>query len=308
MGSSLLDDEFTVGPRGTMSSRNSLRLPDFIGVGPPRTATTWLHEALTGHVCLPQGVKETDFFVYDYHQGLEWYSAHFRNCSPDLPVGEFSPNYFIGTQVRERIAEHVPNCKIICTLRDPVERLYSHYRKACEGGYFSGTFEKCLEKRREILEWSKYATYVGAWRRSFGKDNVLILLQDDLRADAQEFLNQVCDFISIPRFHLSDPAMQYKLVNAIPRRPKYPRIAYVARRVRERLRQNGHYAIVNLIKKTSIRNFVYSGGPEFEAPRVETDSKLRKYFQGEIEALEEMLERDLSAWKTRHLVPPEPHT
>ena len=30
-----------------------LRLPDFIHVGPARCGTTWLHEALNGHVRLP---------------------------------------------------------------------------------------------------------------------------------------------------------------------------------------------------------------------------------------------------------------
>src|SRR6266853_4563132 len=96
----------------SISIRNQTvgRLPDFIGVGPPRTATTWLHEVLSGHVGLPQDVKETDFFVHKYDNGLEWYAAHFRTCPPGRPIGEFSTNYFIGTQTRERIATHIPVC------------------------------------------------------------------------------------------------------------------------------------------------------------------------------------------------------
>jgi len=278
-------------------AHNSLRLPDFIGVGPPRTATTWLHEVLSGHVGLPEGVKESDFFVWQYSKGLEWYAAHFRNCRPDRPIGEFSPNYFAGAHTRERIARDIPGCKIICTLRDPVERTYSHYRKMREGEYFSGTFEECLEKRPGMLNWSKYASQIREWRRLFRAENVLVLIQDDLKSNPQDYLNQVCDFIQIPRIQLANSASQDKMVNAIPSLPRNPRIARLARIVRDRLQKHGYYGAVKLFKGTVLRNFLFGGGPAFEPLRAETDARLREIFRSEVEALEDMLGRDLSAWK-----------
>lgn len=277
---------------------NSLRLPDFIGVGPPRTATTWLHETLSGHVGLPEGVKETDFFVWQYNKGLEWYAAHFRNCPPGLPTGEFSPNYFVPAHARERIAKDIPGCKIICTLRDPVERTYSHYRKMREGEYFSGSFEECLEKRPDVLRWSKYGSYVSAWRQHFSKENVLVLIQDDLKANPQAFLDQTCDFIRISRIQLANSTSKDKMVNAIPNLPRNPRLARVARRVRDGFQKRGNYTMVNLLKSTGIRDLLFSGGPAFEALHPETDARLREFFRPEVEALEEMLGRDLTAWKT----------
>lgn len=281
-----------------MPRNKHLRLPDFIGVGPPRTATTWLHEALGGHVGLPSGVKETDFFVYKYEKGLEWYAAHFADCSLDRPIGEFSPNYFIGAQARERIARDIPGCKILCTLRDPVQRIYSHYRKMREGEYFSGTFEACLEKRPDILEWSKYATYVSAWRQLFGTSNVTVFFQEDLKANPQNFLNQATDFIGISRIPLADFGASDKMVNAIPTLPRNPRIAKLARRARERLQENGNYRLVNLAKKIGLRDLLFSGGPAFESISAETDARLRDFFLPEVERLEDMLNRDLSRWKT----------
>lgn len=281
-----------------MPKMNSLRLPDFIGVGPPRTATTWLHEVLCGHVGLPEGVKETDFFVWHYDKGLEWYAAHFRNSPADLPIGEFSPNYFGVAQARERMAKDIPGCKIVCTLRDPVERSYSHYRKMREGEYFSGNFEECLEQRHNVIGWSKYSTHINEWQRLFGRENLLILIQDDLKSDAQGFLDQFCDFIRIPKFPLSDSTMQDKKVNAIPSLPRYPRIARSARVLRDRLQKRGFYTVVNILKSPALRNFLFSGGPSFEPLRPETDAQLREVFRPEVEALEQMLGRDLSAWKT----------
>lgn len=276
---------------------NALRLPDFIGAGPPRTATTWLHEALSGYVGLPSGVKETDFFVWQYEKGLDWYAAHFQKCAPDRIVGEFSPNYFIWPEVRERIARDIPNCKIICTLRDPVERTYSHYRKMREGEYFSGSFEDCIQKRPRLLDWSKYASQVSAWRNAFGQKNVLVLFQDDLKIDPQMFLNQACDFIGISRIPLPGTQPRDNLVNAIPRSPRNSHLARAARVVRDRLQKRGNYAVVNWLKKTGVRDYLFSGGSSFEPLRPETDARLREIFLPETEALEKMLGRDLSAWK-----------
>ena len=281
-----------------MPTTSALRLPDFIGIGPPRTATTWLHEILSDHVGLPLGVKETDFFIWQYDKGLKWYAAHFRDCPTNRPIGEFSPNYFVGAQAPERIARDIPACKIICTFRDPVERTYSHYRKMREGEYFSGSFEECLQERPRVVEWSKYATYLSAWLQYFSKENILVLIQDDLKANAQGFLDRVCDFIGIPGIEVSNSPSKDKLVNAIPSLPRNPRLARAARIIRDRLQKRGSYTTVNLLKRTGIRNLLFSGGPSFEPLRPETATRLREFFRPEVEALEEMLERDLTRWKT----------
>jgi len=48
------------------SGSTQLRLPEFIGVGPARTGTTWLNEAPLEVAGLPEGVKETRFFGERY--------------------------------------------------------------------------------------------------------------------------------------------------------------------------------------------------------------------------------------------------
>jgi len=84
------------------------RLPDFLGVGPPRAATSWLDAVLRGHVGLPREIKEVDFFVKNYARGPEWYSSYFVGCDPRLPVGEICPSYFGSEDGRGRIAELIP--------------------------------------------------------------------------------------------------------------------------------------------------------------------------------------------------------
>ena len=103
------------------------KLPDFIAVGPPRTGTTWLDEVLRGHVSLPENIKETHFFTANFPNGLGWYEDHFRSSAAGRPIGEVCASYFTSAEARGRIADSIPRCAIICTLRDPVARLYSQY-------------------------------------------------------------------------------------------------------------------------------------------------------------------------------------
>src|SRR6202167_2725285 len=132
-----------------------LRLPDFIGVGPGRTGTTSLHEVLKGRVNLPAGIKETDFFTTNYHKGIEWYAHHFRDADRTRPVGEVNP-YFGFPEAAERIATHIPRCRIICSFRNPVERIYSAYKL---WRHYTLTFDPLdvfLEKRTPAVGGRRY--------------------------------------------------------------------------------------------------------------------------------------------------------
>jgi hypothetical protein len=54
---------------------------------------------------------------------------------------------------------------------------------------------------------------------------------------------------------------------------------------------------VDLAKRLGLSKFLFSGGRNFERLRPETAARLREFFRPEVDALEEMLQRDLSAWK-----------
>ena len=82
-------------PVGGMSRTVPRRLPEIIGAGPGRTGTTWLHRVLEGHVDLPWGVKETQFFNTFYDKGIDWYAHHFRYATGQRKIVEICPSFFI---------------------------------------------------------------------------------------------------------------------------------------------------------------------------------------------------------------------
>src|SRR5437660_6941692 len=78
------------------------QMPHCIAVGVGRSGTTWLHEVLTGHVGLPYGVKETDFFLRKYGNGIDWYKSFFGHCAAGIPILEICPTYFSSSEARQR--------------------------------------------------------------------------------------------------------------------------------------------------------------------------------------------------------------
>jgi hypothetical protein len=278
------------------------KLPDFIAVGPPRTATTWLHEALKEHVSLPTGVKETHFFSWNFAQGSSWYQSHFRDSPPGRPIGEICPDYFDRPESRERIARLIPRCRIICTLRDPVKRLYSNYRQIrCEGWIGAVSLEQALELHRKwsgpgnMFGASTYAPHLRGWRETFGARNVLVMLNDDLEKSPQDYLGQVCAFIGIPPIDLARSPVREQRVNAMMRAPRSARLAFGARKFRELLRRHRLYGLSEGF--APLWEFCSGGGAEFAPLDSATERRLREYFRPDVEALEKLLGRDLSVWK-----------
>jgi len=76
---------------------------DFVAVGPPRTATTWIHEYLKRQqdVRLPKELKETHFFSWKYEKGIDWYFSHFASSGPHKITGEVCPTYFDSPRAAE---------------------------------------------------------------------------------------------------------------------------------------------------------------------------------------------------------------
>jgi hypothetical protein len=278
------------------------RLPNFIAVGPPRTATTWLHEILKAYIGLPSGVKETQYFLNNYSLGISWYQSFFQRCSPDLPIGEIAPTYFDQPEARQRIKETIPDCKIVCTLRDPVARIYSQYKVWTSMGLIDGAFDYRL-LHQYLGACGSYAFNIKAWIAMFGRDRVLVLCQEDLEADPQGFVNLICAFIGCPTIDMRASRLRSRRVLRILRRPRNPKLALQARKfkdwaVRHKLGRVAHiFETDNLVF-----NLCFGGGQLFGPLEPAVESQLRSLLCPEIEELEVLLGRDLTHWKvSRHL-------
>jgi len=279
-----------------MADRHAPRLPDFVGVGPGRTGTTWLDEVLRPHACLPYGVKETDFFNRHYDRGIDWYAAHFRKCGGAKPVGEIC-GYFPFVEVPMRIKRHMPECRIIVTVRDPIARVYSHYKMMRRYAFTTLGLEEALERDRFLGAASRYGEYLPLWLDTFGPNRVLVAFYDDLRADAQGYVDRIAEFSGIARFELGDRRIREEAVHSFERAPKNSRLARRGRKLRDWLRDRRAKWALGLLDRAGVWAYCFGRGEPYPPLAEDVDARLRARFLPEVEALERLTGRDLTAWK-----------
>ncbi|HEY9158432.1 sulfotransferase [Candidatus Binatus sp.] len=272
------------------------RLPDFIAVGPPRTATTWLYEVLKGHVGLPLEKKETDFFSKHYDKGIDWYADYFRHCPPAMKIAEVCATYFASPQAPERIARHLPECRIICTFRDPVSRAYSFYRLLRRNAWTKLSFEEAAAKHRETREQNRYGFHLARWQRQFSADHVLVGLLDDLEADAQAFVDRVTAFVGIDQIVIP-PARAFERVHTVETAPPSRRLVRTARNITTWMNSRRMHRTARWLRKSALGRFVYEGGRPYEPLAPEVEARIRELYRPEVEEFEALIGRDLSAWK-----------
>ncbi len=277
--------------------RAAASLPDFVAIGPTRTGTTWLHGVLYHRACLPDGIKETRFFDMFYSKGFDWYLQYFRACPEGRPRGEVSPTYFRSAEARERIAKDIPSCKIICTLREPVARAYSQYRMLQRQGVVRGSFETQVKSDENLTTASRYGYHLGAWLERFGREQVGVFFYDDLQAHEQQFADAVCRFIGVPRVLLTPETARFLDRNEAAYASRNPLFAYNARRLRFWLQEHHANWASELLERAGLWRFCAGGGEAFPPLEPEVEMRLREYFLPEVEAVEQLTNRDLSAWK-----------
>jgi hypothetical protein len=272
-------------------------LPSFFVVGPPRTGTSWLHEVLRGKVILPSPTKETRFFDTHFNRGLDWYRAHYPERNNGQRIGEIAPTYFASPEARERIAELVPAARVVCIFRDPVDRLVSLYRIKRAYGLVPWNFEQALIHDAEFLETSRYSANLKAWHAMFGNENVLATIYDDLRSNPQSFLNRILDFVGIPRFALTPSQKNSVHGSESLTHPRSFRRTRNASRVADWLKAQRMDKLVAAVRNSPLRRLFLGGGEPFGTPSTELSAQLRELFLPEINEMERILMRDLSAWK-----------
>lgn len=273
-----------------------LVLPSFFIVGPPRTGTSWLHHVLSKHTVLPREIKETRFFDVHFHRGIAWYRAHYPKSIENMKVGEIAPTYFASAEVRARISALNPRAKIVCTFRNPVDRVLSLYRLKRAYGMFPWNLEEAMRKDPELIESSKYATHLTAWLSAFGVDRVLATVYDDLRRDPQQYMDVLVDFIGVRRFPLTSIELMHSSDEmTLPRNYQRTRMGTM---VADWLKAHHLAKVVRKVKRSRMLKLFLGGGSNFAEVPPAVIHKLYEQFRPEVEKLEVLLDRDLSAWKS----------
>jgi hypothetical protein len=181
------------------------RLPDFVIIGAMKSATSTLYQWLRArpdvHMAWP---KETNYFAVpkSWERGLEWYRGQFSDAAEDQLAGEASviytsPQY--GDVAAERMAEAIPNAKLIYIVREPIARLRSHYRHEAQRHRETRSLIECLsEPGNTYLGHSLYHARLEPYARLFPRERILVLRFDDLVSSPNPAWFEAQRFLGLP--------------------------------------------------------------------------------------------------------------
>lgn len=171
---------------------DNLHPPSFIIVGAMRSGTSWLSVALRKHPVIWMLQFEPFYFSNNPLQySLDEYMALFIPGNHFELTGEKSSNYDLFIP---EIRQTFPDTKLIYIVRDPFDRLVSHYFHTLKRGYphsflefIDADFESCLER-------GMYFENVPMGKT---QNRLLILFFEDLAEQPERLLNQVLDYLDV---------------------------------------------------------------------------------------------------------------
>lgn len=174
--------------------------PNLLGIGAQKCASTWVYRVLEEHpdVCMSDP-KELDFFSFHYHFGFRWYESHFTAVKPVRIAGEISPSYLCDAMAAERAFAYNPGFRVVVTLRDPVERMFSNHLHEIRLGHIGSgtTFEEGLENNPMYFEQSRYGHYLSSWFRVFPREQILVLFQEEVEKNPLQQAERLESFLGL---------------------------------------------------------------------------------------------------------------
>ncbi len=182
------------------------RLPDFLIVGAPRSATTALSAMLSAlpDVFIPPE-KELFFFSDRYDDGVAAYARHFASAG-ERRAGEATPTYLASDVAAARMAEVVPSARLVAVLRDPVARAWSHYWHRRIWGREQRTFAAAVEDEDagrmpdldgRYVEVGMYHHQLERLEQHFPRESVHVAFFDDVVRATPGTIDAICRFIGV---------------------------------------------------------------------------------------------------------------
>jgi hypothetical protein len=183
-------------------------LPDFLIIGAAKSGTSTLYNLLRSHPHVrPAAHREIHYFDKNFEKGVEWYRVHFKPGTKRggrrTITGESSPVYLSDKQVPQRVAEVVPEARLIALLRNPVDRAYSHYQQAVRAGRVRLSFEQVIEaeishgRSKRFLARGIYVDQLKRWHQVFDREQLLVLKSEDFFSTTQDTLKRILTFLDL---------------------------------------------------------------------------------------------------------------
>ncbi|MBU0730974.1 MAG: sulfotransferase [Proteobacteria bacterium] len=296
-------------------------LPNFFIIGAPRSGTTYMHNCLKQHpqIFFPI-IKEPSFFSYDKNnpkivelyskldaayghkliRSMDEYANLFIDVKDKSSIGESSTNYLYFPNTAQNIYKHVPTAKIIVSLRNPVDALYS----ICTWAYmykfiYTPFFNLSIkEQLNTINEFDRfyfnpyfYYKYLSEYLSVFDRSRIKIVIFEEWIKEPEKCIPEIFNFLELD----TKSKVEYNVEEF---KSDIIRSLFIKKIIRRFFLE-----ISNIINPFSAK-FAYSLKNRIKAtfhtkpPPISPESRneLLKLYHDDIMKLQDLLDRDLSLW------------
>jgi hypothetical protein len=307
-------------------------LPNLFLVGAPKAGTTSLARYLAQHPAVYMSpIKEPCFFapevvdfeprareIFDadaaalgaYLDGpmseprdrgivLDWeqYLKLFKHVRDESAIGEASVSYLGSPGAPSAIHAKIPHARIIMMLRDPADRLFSHYAAARAAGTTAQSFARWLDDQVAVEAtrqppigpvWAgRYGEHLQRYLASFPVEQVHVSFYEDFIRDARRVVASILTFLGVDPDVKIDLRQRHNVTTV----PRWPALVALTRPVGKALRAVAPEAVVNRVRALSLVPQPLTATSEERARAVEI-------YRGDIRVLERLLGRNLSTWQS----------
>jgi hypothetical protein len=290
-----------------------MTLPNFLIIGAMKAGTTLLWDVLSQHpdVYMSQ-VKEPHYFalVSEETPSLEGtqgtirqltdYQTLFTAAGSAVAIGEASTSYLHTHGAAEQIYQLLPTAKLICVLRNPIERSYSHYLYLARRGVepersFAAALAQESTRISQGVPFGRYLTighyhqHLQRYLQLFPREQLYICLFEDLTKRPAEVYPEIFDFLNISNTFLPDTSIR-RNPSGVPKNRWLDQLIAQPNPLRNIIQPRLPRWLYQ--KVTALRDMNLAKPPL----DVELQQSLVEHFRQDIESLEELLQRDLTTW------------
>lgn len=293
-----------------------MTLPNFLIIGAEKAGTTWLYRQLRSHpeIYMPN-TKEVHFFNKYTSQlkerdryankDLAFYERYFTKVSGETAVGEATPMYLCDPEAPKRIWKTLgEDVQLVASLRDPVDRAYSHYWMACRKGREARSFAEVIAAEdRRIVQRGLYGKQIRRYLEYYDPESLYVVEFRKLFRNQSEQLRKLCLSLGVEPEVFDGEGMEKNRVVHGSSRIRSTMLLDVVSWTASQLRGTpGLFWLAEAFNKLRIGATIRRLNRKREDyPPLDPDTAdaLAAYYQEDVALLHDLVDLDLSAWRSQ---------
>ena len=228
------------------------------------------------------------------------YASLFAPAPPSAVLrGECSTSYLFSSAAPAALAADHPSSRILIMLRNPIDRLYSHYMMARKYGFTSLPLREAVEKdlahpspgwgaSELFVQLGQYSEQIARWHAHFPAAQIKIMLTEELRSPDK--WQGLLDWLELPQIAIAPKKKSDANTAGLPRFEKLNRF----------LTSNGlKHKLGNLIPSSLKKKLVawYYNSDSLPKMTPEEREFLKEIYEEEISRLKSDLNLEVGHWE-----------